>query len=259
MPIDADRCRSDIAPRACQLPIDAARCVFEEIIRTTKQHRPDLDIRDAQVVITVPASSSGLARVDLLISDDGLQHRALARDAELMVFYERGIGNGLLLPAGPLREPLAAAQGRQVLYTSGHASTALPGTLALRSIDEAWPLQAWHQGAASAALPLSSLAGRPLLAVAGLAAPEKFFGMLAGKGLSFQPCPLPDHHPYATLPWPADTANVITTEKDAIKLDAQHIGTARVWVVPLDLQLPSALVRALLTLLPRPTTTASAP
>ena len=185
-------------------------------------------------------------QVDLLISDDGLQHRALARDAELMVFDERGIGNGLLLPAGPLREPLAAAQGRQVLYTSGHASTALPGTLALRSIDEAWPLQAWHEGAASAALPLSSLAGRPLLAVAGLAAPEKFFGMLAGQGLSFQPCPLPDHHPYLTLPWPPETSDVITTEKDAVKLVGHALGATRVWVVPLDLALPHGLVAQLI-------------
>ena len=186
-------------------------------------------------------------QVDMLISDDGLQHRALARDAEVMVFDERGIGNGLLLPAGPLREPLAPARGRLVLYTCGHVSTALPGALALRRIHNAWPLQAWHEATAGAALPLSSLAGKPLLAVAGLAAPDKFFRMLAQQGLSFESCPLPDHHPYATLPWPPETSDVITTEKDAVKLVGHALGGTRVWVVPLDLTLPDGLVAQLMT------------
>ena len=186
-------------------------------------------------------------QVDVIVSDDGLQHRALARDAELMVFDERGIGNGLLLPAGPLREPLAAARGRQVLYTCGLASTALAGALALRRIHEAWPLQAWHAGTAGAALPLSSLVGQPLLAVAGLAAPYKFFGMLTQQGLSFEPCPLPDHHPYVSLPWPPGTSDVITTEKDAVKLVGHELGATRVWVVPLDLALPEGLLAPLMT------------
>ncbi|HLL17580.1 MAG TPA: tetraacyldisaccharide 4'-kinase, partial [Rubrivivax sp.] len=58
--------------------------------------------------------------------------------------------------------------------------------------------------------------------------------------------PLPDHHNYARLPWSADTADVITTEKDATKLDPRRVGTTRVWVVPLDLQLPVEFVDQLL-------------
>ena len=199
--------------------------------------------------------------VDVLVSDDGLQHLALPRQAAVVVFDERGAGNGLLLPAGPLREPMPTQVPPRchVLYTAGSCSTALPGLLAQRCISQAWPLDAWHRGDANQARPLADLRDRPLLAVAGLAAPDKFFSMLLDAGLRFEAMPQPDHHPYATLPWPADTADVITTEKDAIKLDAQRMGTARVWVVPLDLQLPSALVRELLTLLPRPTTTAPSP
>ena len=189
--------------------------------------------------------------VDVLVSDDGLQHAALVRSAELVVFDERGAGNGLLLPAGPLREPLpqAVPPWRRVLYTAGHASTQLPGALALRSISSALPLQAWQLGDATAALPLSALAGRPLLAVAGIAAPDKFFSMLRAAGLTIEASPQPDHHPYTTLPWPAGTPDVITTEKDAVKLDPQRQGATRVWVVPLDLTLPDALVNELKSLL----------
>lgn len=202
------------------------------------------------------ALCSAHPEVDVLVSDDGLQHAALARHAELVVFDERGVGNGLLLPAGPLREPLPKAMplSRRVLYTSGKASTALPGSLALRSIASAQPLAAWRAGDAAAVVSLSALADRPLLAVAGIAAPDKFFSMLRTAGLTIETCPLPDHHVYNTLPWPAGTADVVTTEKDATKLDPQHLGSTRVWVVPLDLALPQSLISELMALLFTPRT-----
>ena len=189
--------------------------------------------------------------VDVLVSDDGLQHRALARDAELVVFDERGAGNGRLLPAGPLREPLAALQPRhrRVLYTAGQQSTALAGSLALRSIGSVWPLAAWHRQTPGAAQPLAGLRGRRLLAAAGIGAPEKFFGMLEAAGLQIERLPLPDHFDFATLPWPAGTPEVITTEKDAVKVAQRDLGGTTVWVVPLDLGLPDALVSELLALL----------
>ncbi|MDE2369395.1 MAG: tetraacyldisaccharide 4'-kinase [Burkholderiales bacterium] len=191
--------------------------------------------------------------VDLLLADDGLQHHALARDAEIAVFDERGIGNGLLLPAGPLREPLPRrlAPTMRVLYTGGRASTPLPGALALRSVERAWPLADWHAGRAAAAVPLAALRGRRLLAVAGIAAPQRFRAMLEAAGLAVELLALPDHAPYDELPWPADTAEVVTTEKDAVKIDPGRIGATRVWVVPLDLALPAGLVDELLALLPR--------
>ncbi len=189
--------------------------------------------------------------VDLLLSDDGLQHHALTRQAELVVFDERGAGNGLLLPAGPLRTalPTPTPQRQRVLYTAGRPSTAVPGVLATRRLRAAWPLAAWLAGDASAALPLQALQGRPLLAAAGMAAPDKFFGMLREAGLQITPLPLPDHHPYTTLPWPADTAEVLVTEKDAVKLQRAPLGRTRVWVLPLDFQLPESLVDDLSSLL----------
>ncbi len=189
--------------------------------------------------------------VTLLVSDDGLQHHALARQAELLVFDERGAGNGLLLPAGPLREPLPqpVPARMRVLYTSPHASTALAGFTAQRRLHSAWPLAAWHAGDASQAVPLQALRGRLLLAAAGMAAPDKFFSMLRALDLSIQTLALPDHHPYDTLPWPAGTPEVITTEKDAVKLQPARCAPTAVWVVPLDLQLPAGLASELLALL----------
>lgn len=194
-------------------------------------------------------------RVDVIVSDDGLQHHRLGWTAALVVFDERGAGNGLLLPAGPLREPLPQRLPPQMhlLYSSGVASTALPGALGQRRLGRAWPLAAWLAADSSQACDLALLRGRPLLAAAGLAAPEKFFAMLEAAGLTIaERLPLPDHHDYASLPWPAATADVVTTEKDAVKLAPRRLGATRVWVVPLDLALPADLVDRLLAELAAP-------
>lgn len=185
--------------------------------------------------------------VDVLVADDGLQHHALARDAEVVVFDGRGIGNGRLLPAGPLREPLAAASaaGRLVVYNAAAPSTPLPGALARRALGPAVPLADWARGDASRALPLSALRGRPLLATAGIAEPARFFAMLEAEGLTIARLPLPDHHAFDTLPWPQDTPDVLVTEKDAVKLAGRATGRSAVWVVGLDLQLPDDFLDAL--------------
>jgi len=190
--------------------------------------------------------------VDVLVSDDGLQHRALARDVEVVVFDERGIGNGLLLPAGPLRErlPRQLPAMRRVLYNAARASTGLPGAIISRVLGAAVPLADWRANRRDGALPLAGLRGRPLLAAAGIAAPERFFSMLEGAGLRLTRLPLPDHHAYATLPWPAGTADVVTTEKDAVKLG--DTGSTRVWVVGLDFVLPPTFTQDLLRALGAP-------
>jgi tetraacyldisaccharide 4'-kinase len=238
---------------------DGVRAVNEGDAASAVGDEPLLISRRTSVPVWVGRDRIAAARalcaahpeVDVLVCDDGLQHRALARDAELVVFDDRGAGNGLLLPAGPLREtvPESVPPRMRVLYTGVRQSTALPGPLAQRQLRLAWPLAAWHAGDAGAAVPLADLQGRPLLAAAGLAAPDKFFDMLAQAGLRTQRLPLPDHHAYATLPWPADTPDVLVTEKDAVKLHTADVGRTRVWVVPLDFQLPAALVAELSALL----------
>lgn len=191
--------------------------------------------------------------VDVVIADDGLQHAGLRRDAELLVFDDRGAGNGLLLPAGPLRQRLPAAllPKQWVLYTGSSRSTPLPGACGRRTLRGAWPLPSWQAGDWSERTGLEALRGRPLLAVAGLAEPERFFRMLRHAGLDITALPLPDHHAYHHLPWPETTAEVVTTEKDAVKLP-RFVGSTRVWVLPLDFELPDGLAHALLQALPKP-------
>jgi tetraacyldisaccharide 4'-kinase len=74
--------------------------------------------------------------------------------------------------------------------------------------------------------------------------------MQEAHGLSLRRLPLPDHHPFDVLPWPADARDVAVTEKDAVKLDPARCGSTRVWVVTLDLILPPAFIAALHQLLP---------
>jgi tetraacyldisaccharide 4'-kinase len=197
-------------------------------------------------------------RVDVIVCDDGLQHRQLARDAQVIVFDERGAGNGWLLPAGPLREPMPSAlPARSVLlYNAPAPSTALPGHVVQRSLGRFTPLQAWLDGDRVDANAGAELRGRRLVAAAGLAHPQRFFSMLRDAGLDIAELPLPDHHDFAALPWPSDTADVVVTEKDAVKLDPARLGTTRVWVATLDFQLPPAFAADLLALLPQPAPTA---
>jgi tetraacyldisaccharide 4'-kinase len=196
------------------------------------------------------ASSS----VNILISDDGLQHTRLARDAQVIVFDERGAGNGWLLPAGPLREPLpSAVPPRSVLlYNAAAPSTALPGHLARRRLAGLVALADWWAGQAARPEAFTALRGRPVRAVAGLARPQRFFDMLRAEGLSITEHALPDHHDFAVLPWPAGTPEVIVTEKDAVKLRPELMGATRVWVATLDFELPAAFVTELMQWLPTP-------
>lgn len=201
--------------------------------------------------------------VDVIVADDGLQHHALARAAEIVVFDERGIGNGLLLPAGPLREPLPlqVSPNMRVLHSGTGPSPLKPAQRIQRHLGKATPLQAWLQQDSSQAVPLSDLKGRPLWAMAGLATPDKFFAMLADVGLQISRHAQPDHAQYPANrppPWPADTPDVVTTEKDAVKLASHAGGKTRVWVVGLDLSLPTGWAEELSVMLRAAQTGASA-
>ena len=174
--------------------------------------------------------------LQLLVSDDGLQHWRLPRDLSLLVFDERGLGNGRLLPAGPLRQPPAPLAGDQlVIYNAPQPSTTLPGFVAERRLAGAVTLADWWAGQPAQMATLLALRERPgLLAVAGLARPQRFFDMLDGLGLSFDTLALPDHADFASLPWGPDAAGILLTEKDAVKLSPERVGTLPVWVVALD-------------------------
>jgi tetraacyldisaccharide 4'-kinase len=190
--------------------------------------------------------------VDAIVADDGLQHRRLARDVDVLVFDDRGAGNGRLLPAGPLRQPMPSALPPRsvVLYSAGRASTPLPGFVGRRRLAGVVPLADWWADPNAPARPLSALAGRTLVAAAGLARPEGFFEMLEGAGLQPRRLPLADHDPLERLPWPDEPIDVVVTEKDAVKLPPARAGRARVWVARLDFEPEPGFVAALSRLLP---------
>jgi tetraacyldisaccharide 4'-kinase len=195
--------------------------------------------------------------IDILVCDDGLQHWALSRDLEIVVFDARGAGNGWLLPAGPLREPLGGKRGpgctqdAWVLYNAASASTSLAGFLAKRHLAPPIPLPTWWQSAATPqtftpeqALPPLPQPDKPCWAVAGIAQPERFFDSLSSMGYSFTPCPLPDHASFDVWPWPETLTQVFVTEKDAVKIAPERLRQERpqtqVWVVPMRLDLTAA-------------------
>jgi tetraacyldisaccharide 4'-kinase len=199
------------------------------------------------------------AEVNIIVADDGLQHHRLARELQVIVFDERGAGNGLLLPAGPLREamPRQVPAASVVLYNAARVSTRLPGWLAARRQTGVLPLAGWWRGEKPAADSWLLLRDRPLLAAAGMAAPERFFDMLRDQGLQLSATrALPDHDAFDTLPWRNDTPDVVITEKDAVKLRPERLaqggGVTRVWVVPLDLEPEVAFAAALKRHFPHP-------
>jgi tetraacyldisaccharide 4'-kinase len=192
--------------------------------------------------------------IDLLVADDGLQHHALARDAQLIVFDERGVGNGLLLPAGPLREPLPGRvpEHTLVLYNAGGPSTPLPGFVVRRALSGVVELGRWWRGEPADPQGWAPLRGRRVVACAGTAVPQRFFSMLQTQGLDIDALALPDHADFKHLPWPFGTADVVLTEKDAVKIKPVASMQTRIWVAPLDFVLDDAIGTALTRWLPPP-------
>ena len=166
----------------------------------------------------IDAARALLARhpsTQVLVCDDGLQHLALQRDVEICVFDDRGVGNGFLLPAGPLREAWPRAAD-VVLHTGQRPAFA--GFTAQRS------LASFAVAADGSIVPLHTLQGQPLLAVAAIAKPESFFAMLRDAGLALADTQaLPDHYDFDSWMRPQNVRyKLICTEKDAVKLWRKH-------------------------------------
>ncbi len=178
--------------------------------------------------------------VDVIVSDDGLQHYRLARDVELVVFDHRLGGNGFLLPAGPLREPLSRRRDA-TLINSPYERTLppWPNTFAL----ELTPGDAWHVDNPHLRRPLAQFAGVRVLAAAGIGAPERFFATLRAAGIKPDTHALPDHYAFSRNPFvDAQADAILITEKDAVKLGAWH--DARIWVVPVEAALDHRLIQS---------------
>jgi tetraacyldisaccharide 4'-kinase len=202
--------------------------------------------------------------VQVIISDDGLQHAALARDIELCVFDERGIGNGWLLPAGPLREPWP----RRASATPAYRFELNTSSSELAFAKQAYSVQrrlsdvAYQANGTQRAL--QHWQHQPAQALAGIAKPQVFFDMLQTQDVQLaNTIALPDHASTNQLSAAVahiqhNPTDVLCTEKDAVKLWPT---LPNVWAVPLVVDLPQALLeelqKALSTLVKRPSHTAS--
>jgi tetraacyldisaccharide 4'-kinase len=181
----------------------------------------------------------------VIVSDDGLQHHSMARDIEITVFDDRGIGNGWLLPAGPLREFLSS-RPRLVLHTG--QSPAFKGFKSTRRLADHALNAAGHR------VSLSGLNGQAITALAGIANPDAFFNMLTARGLRLQQTiSLPDHFDFSDYAWPAsEDAVVLCTEKDAIKMfTLTQFKGYDLLAVPLEFSPEPAFLVAIDTLLAR--------
>jgi len=171
------------------------------------------------------------AGCDVIIADDGMQHYRLARRIEIAVLDgDRGLGNGRLLPAGPLREP--ASRLRQVDFIVNNGAgrgDEVPMRLAASTA---------HRLDDAEVRLLSSFQGQSVHAVAGIGHPLRFFRTLRERGVEGIPHPFPDHHRFqaADLEF-GDGAPVLMTEKDAVKCRA--FAGRNHWFVPVTAELPA--------------------
>ncbi|CAM4194841.1 Tetraacyldisaccharide 4'-kinase [Bordetella tumbae] len=185
-------------------------------------------------------------QTDVIVSDDGLQHLALARDAEIVVQDERGVGNGHLLPAGPLREPVSRLNTVDVIVTNRSAggtqsiSSASDSRTGPRHTDMQLHPDAARQIATGVQRALADFADpsafRRVAAVAGIGNPNRFFATLQAAGIQPDPCvALPDHYDYRQSPFESVQAEaILITSKDAIKCQTQR--DARLWEIPVRAQ-----------------------
>jgi len=210
------------APRAVTLSADPAEVGDEPILISRRAGCPVWVGPDRVQVAAMLRRAQ--PEVDVLISDDGLQHYRLRRDIEIAM--AGSMGNGFLLPAGPLREP----------------------RFRLKTVDKVVPLHlqgdTLHRMADSRERqPLKFFAGQKAHAVAGIGDPDRFFRHLGEAGVKVVPHPFPDHHPFAPEDIDEATAShpdlpVLMTEKDAVKL--RSAPRSNWWVLPVTAQLDPA-------------------
>lgn len=199
--------------------------------------------------------------VDVILSDDGLQHYALARDFEIAVVdARRGLGNGRLLPAGPLREPAGRLGEVDAIV---ERETEPPGTVATqpdrygaavaqsdwrRAADGVarYPMHYEHEPwrnlvDATARLDPASLGAGDAVAIAAIADPEPFFALVERLGIASRTRAFPDHYAFRRedLVFPGARA-ILMTEKDAVK--CREFADARMWFLPIRAAVDPALV-----------------
>ncbi len=217
----------------------------------------------AAVPVAVGADRAAAAQLlaqhgcTVVVSDDGLQHLALRRDLQIAVVDgARGLGNGALLPAGPLREPASMLGRMDLVVMHGSNAHAVASGLVPLQMDLA-PEAVVGLLTGQQRSP-EFLRGRIMHAVAGIGNPQRFFALLRRLGAQPIEHAFADHHPYTCgeLEF-GDVHDIVMTEKDAVRCAA--FATERMWYLPVTAVLPDAdaqrLLCAVMAKIPRGGTT----
>lgn len=191
--------------------------------------------------------------VDVVLSDDGLQHYQLPRQIEIAVVDgERLFGNGLCLPAGPLREPVSRLDSVDLIVVNGEPARALP------SLDKATVMRVKPRFLVNLETgerrPFSGAPfkmGDKVQAVAGLGNPQRFFTLLQSLPYPLEEFPFPDHHAFTERDFTARGISlshpIVMTEKDGIK--CRDFANKNFWVVQANIDLPETFLTSLTELL----------
>ncbi|WP_332671289.1 tetraacyldisaccharide 4'-kinase [Aromatoleum sp.] len=184
---------------------------------------------------------------DVIVSDDGLQHYPLKRDLEVAVVDERMLGNGWLLPAGPLREPVGRLDSVDLILAHGALSDLL-----VRRLQRQVVFAMGLEGTEFVSLrdprerrSAEAFRGRRVHAVAGIGRPERFFAQLAAMGLDVVGHPFPDHHRFAPadLDFAPGEAKILTS-KDAVK--CASFAPADTWEFPVTARIAAGAAERIL-------------
>lgn len=212
--------RVGVAMRGYKGAGGAARLVTDADTAATAGDEPLMLRRKLQVPVAIGARRAEAARLlegvcDVIVCDDGLQHYSLARDIEIAVVDgSRQFGNGRLLPAGPLREPIGRLRDMDAVVVNG------PGfewPRAIRMRLEPVAVVALRDGSRR---PLAEYSGKPVIAAAAIGNPGRFFSLLREHGVVVEERALPDHARFTPEAAGAGEGRpVLMTEKDAVKCE----------------------------------------
>jgi tetraacyldisaccharide 4'-kinase len=185
---------------------------------------------------------------DVVIADDGLQHYRLARDVEIAVVDgERGTGNGMLLPSGPLREPAGRLSHVDSVLVQGSFDDDMPVKLPGGKVARRFRLRASAVSRLDGSIVrhLDDFSGTRVCAIAGIGNPERFFRMLEAHGIEVLRRPLPDHSAIEQRDLlTAGDVPVFMTAKDAVKCRA--LDTTNCWQVGVDVEFEEGAGEALM-------------
>ena len=188
-------------------------------------------------VLALQALNHAFPDVNVVIADDGLQHLQLGRLAQVIVQDERGLGNGRLIPAGPLRDLPSQLQQANLIVTQQTGRDISTSPEYIQGVPhvtmQLWPtmfrnLETGQCLSTDEALALFS--GKTISAVAAIGQPQRFFNMLRKFGVNPQsPLSLPDHYDYSYSPFgKIDADFILITPKDAVK--CKKFADKRIWI-----------------------------